>query len=264
VHDQPVVFAVESGSGYTERISLRTSTEGYVSTRWIPGKIGTNTASATWGGTTVSFTAQGTAATGQRIVEVMGNEQTMRVAPIFYSTVTSAPVGVRVVHGGGDPVAGATVDWQSPHASGTTTTDETGWTTFTPKFDNSSPGARHVTATLANGATANLVVVFLPSGANVSGGVLHPPTSGIAGRRLEEPIVVVCQDRQGGPSTACSVGVSGANFSDPGGLLFPVPGYPLPGQQRFYWVLPDTPGTYRFTVYAPAGPNSIQVTATPP
>ncbi|MDQ3697499.1 MAG: hypothetical protein M3373_05675 [Gemmatimonadota bacterium] len=77
VYREQVQFAATAGDGYTERMTLTTDTLGVTSTRWIPGSIGANAATATWNAQSATFIATGTAGAGLSILIVSGNEQTL-------------------------------------------------------------------------------------------------------------------------------------------------------------------------------------------
>ena len=257
VYDEEVVFAMVTGGGHVERTKLRTDTLGVVSTRWTPGTLGANTASATWSGHSVTFTATATTGGGLGVVMPNGSET-------FYSarrggTPATPLFVVRVVDDQGTPVSGATVTWSGGGAIRTTVTDSLGFTSLAPEVMVSSPMTMIFTARVSSGATAVFSVVVTPSSGPTycSPHILGSSTAQVA-TRLPGPVVVSCFSNTGVTITTVPVSVSG-------GSLMPVPGYRVPGEWRYYWVMPSVPGTYKFESNGgiPPSPQSVWATATP-
>jgi len=158
-----VAWTVASGGGSLSTATATTDASGEARAEWtLGGSLGAQSATATVSGlAAVAFTAQATAGPPARVERVSGDGQTATVG-----SALSAPLAVRVTDAAGNPVAGATVTWQSTGGGGaltpgTSTTDATGlaqaaWTL------GSTPGANTATATVSGisvsfGATATAV-----------------------------------------------------------------------------------------------------------
>ena len=195
------------------------------------------------------------------LLVVAGNEQVATTS--FQREHFMAPMTVRVVDGRGDPVSGVPVTWAGDFSPVSVVSDAAGVATLeNARMQLLAVGTRTITATLPNGTVARLTLIVESGG---GGAFAAPSHTGSAtarvGRRLPGRVVVLCSDRMGGAS-ACSIRTRDANFASPAGQLHPAPGIFPPGRYEFFWVLPETPGTYYFEAAA-ALPNAIAATAVP-
>jgi hypothetical protein len=262
VYGDTVRFSITTGGGYVERTFLVTDTLGFTAgTRWIPGAPGGATLAASASGHSATFDASVVASSSPSLF--IENQPLGRASALGGTALTLAPVTVRLVDAAGLPISGATVTWSHFGSPITSTTDSEGRSTASVRYVD-QPGVQTATISAA-GAVATLYIVVQWSGANVTGSASPPPgfLSAPVGTRVESPIVASCQDRQGGPAQGCSIFVSGAGGTGPGGTIFPAPGYRPEGQQAFFWILPTTPGTYYFWVTRPGAPNFTDARATP-
>ena len=255
-YNEEVVFAVLSGAGHVERTKLRTDTLGIASTRWTPGTVGTNTATATWKGQSVTFHSTGTTAGGLGIVMPNGGEQSLG-GPTQGAIQLFPTLVVRVIDDQGTPVAGATVTWPN---SVTTVTDAQGITSHAPSVWIGPAAVQTFTASVAGGAQAVFAVVTIPSIAATQCGPHAPSPTRVSTRILA---VATCFSRQGAPFTGATFMVTGPFQQGYGGGLAPVPGYRRPGEYHFYWFVPGTPGTYYFWAMGAGIPSSAGVVVTP-
>ncbi len=262
VYQDTVRFSITTGGGYVERTFLVTDSLGFTAgTRWIPGVPGAATLTATASGHSTTFDASVVGSSSPSLF--IENQPLGRASALGGTSLSLAPVTVRLVDAAGLPISGATVTWTHFGPPLTTTTDAEGRSTAGVTYVD-MPGVQTATISAA-GAVATLYIVVQWSGANVTGFASPPPgfLSARVGTRVESPVVASCQDRQGGPSQGCSIFVSGAGGTGFGGTIFPAPGYRPQGQQAFFWILPPTPGTYYFWVTRPGAPNFTDARATP-
>jgi hypothetical protein len=54
-----------------------------------------------------------------------------------------------------------------------------------------------------------------------------------------------------------------STFTGPGGQIIAAPGIFPPGRFEYFWIMPDTPGTYSLNASAGGPPNGITATALP-
>jgi hypothetical protein len=264
VYGDTVRFSIVSGDGYFERPFLVTDSLGYTATtRWIPGAPGAAMVRATASGFEAIFNASVQSSTSPSLL--IENQPLGRAAPLGAGSqgAVTDPVTVRLIDASGAPIAGAIITWSGWGAPVTTSTNSEGRSSSPVRYYNDSPGVQTATIT-AEGATATLYIVVQPSGANVN--AYPSPGPGVlaarVGTRVEDPVIVACQDRQGGPSNSCGAArVSGFGGEGFGGTIIPAPGYRLEGRTAYYWILPSTPGTYYFWAGAPA--NYTDARATP-
>ena len=249
VYGDTVRFGITSGGGYVERPFLVTDSLGFTAaTRWIPGAPGAATVTASASGHFTTFDASVVASSTPSLF--IENQPLGKAAP-FGAPISGAgtdPVTVRLIDAGGAPIVGATVTWAGWLTPVITTTDSEGRSTASVRYFNDNPGIQTATIS-ATGASATLYIVVQPSGANINAYPSPPPgvLSARVGTRIEVPVVVRCQDRQGGPAPTCGArGVSGPNGEGFGGTLLPAPGYRPEGEVAYYWILPALPGTYYF------------------
>ncbi len=262
VYGDTVRFAITTSGGYVERPFLVTDSLGFTAgTRWIPGAPGAATVTATASGGSTTFDANVVASSSPSLF--IENQPLGRTSPLGGGSLLLAPVTVRLVDAAGLPMSGVTVTWSHFGPPITTTTNSEGRSTASVRYSD-DPGVQTATISAA-GAVATLYIVVQTSGANVSGAPTPGPgsLSARAGTRVESPVVVSCADRQGGPSSGCSVRVTGEFQQGSGGTLLPAPGYRRAGETAYFWILPTTPATYYFWVTAPAGPNYTDARATP-
>jgi hypothetical protein len=199
---------------------------------------------------------------GEGLIIASGNEQRFTLS--FQTSIFLGPVTVRVVNGRGEPVPGVPVTWNAQGVLSTVTSDATGLSTLSnARIDALSAGNRAITATLPNGTMATMYAIIISGGGGGFGAPNHTgPTTARVGRRLPGRVVVTCSDRMGAPAP-CALSTRNATFSGPGGQIIPAPGIFPPGRSEYIWIMPDTPGTYYFTVSASAGPNQISANAVP-
>ena len=253
-----------SGGGYVERAFLVTDSLGFTpGTRWFPGAPGAATVTATASGHSTTFDATVVASSSPSLF--IENQPLGKAAPLGAGPggAVTDPVTVRLIDASGAPIVGATVTWAGWSSPVTTTTDAQGRSTSPVRYFNDNPGVQTATISAA-GATAILYIVVQPSGANVNAYPSPPPgfLSARVGTRVEAPVIVSCQDRQGGPAHTCSSAhVTGPGGSGFGGTLLPVPGYRPEGHTAYYWILPTTVGTYY--LWAGSPPNYTDARATP-
>ena len=261
VYNQEVVFATLAGGGHVERTTLRTDTLGIASTRWTPGSLGMNTATASWNGQTVTLTATAVAGGGLGILVPNGSELSFN-GPSVDAFRISPMLVVRVIDEQGAPVSGATVTWTGSVA---TVTDAEGMTSYAPSVYIGPAQVQRFTARLTSGATAVFSVITVPSAAaTLCGWNSAGPLEARAGTRLPAAIIIFCRSRQGAPWTTASFTVTGPFRQGSGGVLMPAPGYRPPGQTALHWVLPRVPGTYFFWVDDfPGAEYSFPAVATP-
>lgn len=264
VYQQSVRFAVAAGSGYVERTTLTTDTLGNVSTRWITSALGAATATATWNGTLVSFSATATAHSGDGVVIVSGNEQSVAAHASSSSASLPYPLVARVIDGQGNPVVGAQVTWTAPYRTTLDTTDANGESSTTVQVPSFSAGIRSVTARIASGSVANFTAIS--DGANTTircSPYAGSDQSGRVGTRLAAPILISCFSNVGWPGSYSSLYTGNAGQTQSGGTVLPAPGYRRPGEHAVFWVMPSQPGIYYLWVSAGGTPNFATATATP-
>lgn len=263
VYNQEVVFATVTGGGHVERTMLRTDTLGVASTRWTPGSLGMNTATASWSGQSITFAATAVAGGGMGFTMPNGSELSITGPPI--DAYWASPVlVVRVIDDQGAPVPGATVTWTG---SVTTVTDADGMTSHASPVLIGGASVQRLTASLTSGATAVFSVITVPPliapvfcGWNAGA----QPMQARVGTRLPGAILVSCYSRQGAPWTTASFRVTGPMGQGYGGSLMPAPGYRPPGRTGWYWVLPRVPGTYYFWISGfPGAAYGFPAEATP-
>jgi adhesin/invasin len=263
VYDQPISFQVTSGGGHVERTTLRTDAAGLAATVWVPGSVGVQQATATWNGTQLSFTATSVEGTREGLIIAGGNEQTVTINN--QQECPCAVMSVRVVNGRGEPVSGVPVTWVTD-ISQTVVSDAAGLSTLTTtRFYLNGVGVRTLTARLPNGTVVQFAVIVQSSGGGAFGAPQHTgPATARVGRRLPGRVVVFCSYRLGG-QLPCSARTRDGNFQTPGygGLLIPAPGIFPVGHYEFFWILPNTPGTYYVDALGSFLPNSISATAVP-
>jgi hypothetical protein len=258
-YDEPVTYQVIAGGGHVERTTLRTDPSGVAATAWAPGAPGAQEARATWSSTQVTFAATGVEGTREGLIIVEGNEQVATTS--FQREHFLSPMTVRVVNGRGEPVSGVPVTWAAEFSQ-TVTSDAAGLSTLVNgRVQLLGVGTRTITATLPNGTVAHLTLIVQSGGGGAFGAPSHTgPSTGRVGRRLPGRVIVTCSDRMGGVSS-CSVRTHGESFSGFGGELIPAPGIFPSGRFEYFWILPDTPGTYYVTVSGAGLPNAIAATA---
>lgn len=179
------------------------------------------------------------------------------------TTTLSQSLVLRLVDAVGAPIPGATITWIADHFGGSVTTDATGTASVLASFEGAISAMYAITLRWGSAAqTVARAYVVGPGGNTACAPVSGRDQSGPVGTRLPSPIVVSCAGR-GGAGTYNSVRVTDPTQTQPGGLLLPVPGYRQPGEFWFYWVLPQTPGSWWFVVISSAGLNHTTATATP-
>jgi hypothetical protein len=260
VYDEAVTFEVTSGGGHVERTTLRTGPSGGAGTAWVPGSVGGQEVRATWSSSSLSFAATGVEGAREGLIIVGGSEQiatTSQQREHFMSAMT-----VRVVNGRGEPVSGVPVTWTTESVQ-TVTSDATGLATLNnARVQLLAVGTRTISATLPNGTVARFTLIIQSGGGGRFAAPRHTgePTARV-GRRLPGRVTVICSDRMGGASP-CSVRTRDAIFFGPGGQIIPAPGIFPPGRYEYFWILPETPGTYYFEATSTL-PNAISATAVP-
>ena len=262
VYDVPVLFQVRSGGGHIELRSVNTDQTGRASAVWALGTPGVQeaTASAASG---VTFMATSVEGAGDGLIIVAGNEQRFTVSS-FQTSIFLAPVTVRVVSRVGEPVSGVPVTWRVQGRATTVTSDGTGLSTLsTGRIDLPALGPVSFTATLPNGTVTTGYAILVSDGSGRFAAPSHTgPTTARVGRRLAGRVVVSCADRQGAP-VSCGVFTHNATFNGPGGQVIPAPGLFPPGRLEYFWIMPDTPGTYYFAASAGGISNQISANAVP-
>jgi hypothetical protein len=261
VYNVPVLFQVQSGGGHIELTRVATNEIGRASAVWALGSLGPQQVAVS-AASGVTFTATGVEGTGDGLLIAGGNEQRFTLS--FQTDVFLAPVSARVVNGRGEPLSGVPVTWNVQGVVSTVTSDAAGLATLTnARIQALSVGPRSFTATLPNGSVATMYAIIVSGGGGAFGAPSHTgPTTARVGRRLQGRVVVACADRMGAPAP-CSIFTRDASLNGSGGQVIPAPGLFPPGRSEYFWIMPETPGTYYFVVSASAGPNQISATAVP-
>ena len=258
-------LTVSAGSGHVVRDTLYTDSLGRMSAKWIPGSIGPNTMTASWNGMAVGINSTGTTGFGRRIVVIAGNEQRNPTPILAGSFGSLQPITAQVIDPSGAPVSNVDVQWQTEIDGATVATDASGTITFSGRVDETLPGREVVTLRLTTGeeTTARAFQVG-PGGNVVCAPIRGGGQSARVGTRLADKIVASCFGRYGPviPGDIQPI-VTDAGQTQPAGFVFRAPGLGAPGESFWYWVLPDTPGTYYFYTITAGAPNFTTATATP-
>lgn len=214
-----VSWVATSGGGRLEPGTSTTDADGRAFTGWFLGpQAGANTAEAVVSGVgNATFRATASAGSASAVQVVSGNDQTAVAGQPL-----PADLVVRVVDGGGNPVAGAAVQWRVQSGGGSVspnsgTTDASGqaaarWTL------GAAAGAQTAEASVAGAGSAAFRATATVGAASALALRTQPSSTARVGVPFDRQPVVQLRDAAGNDVSQAGVAVTVAIASGPGSL----------------------------------------------